>query len=80
MVANFSIKKNRLTSVLTRGEWHHLAISLTHDGYSARLDGKEIGSIKSGELANWGRKPVKIEIGNFDGYIDEVAVICKTQP
>jgi len=42
-----------------------------------RIDGQEFGKLASRELANWGRKPATLEIGNFDGYIDEVAVICR---
>jgi len=35
-----------------------------------------VKALRSGELANWGRKPAILEIGNFDGYIDEVVVRC----
>jgi hypothetical protein len=72
----FSLKKNELTEVITPSQWHHLSLSIKPDGYSFRVDGKAIKSLRSGELANWCRKPATIEIGNFDGYIDEVVVRC----
>jgi hypothetical protein len=58
--------------------WNHLSITVNKEGYIARVNGKTIGEKKSGELGNWGKQGATLEIGNFDGYIDEVAVICKT--
>ena len=76
--SQFSIKKDRLAPALTLTNWHHLSISISRAGYAARIDGREIGSVPSNELANWGRKPAVLELGNFDGYIDEVVIRCKT--
>lgn len=76
--SEFSMTQTSLTNVLKPGVWHHLAITLNKDSYSARINGKVVVEKKSAELANWGKQPATLEIGNFDGYIDEVAVICKT--
>lgn len=74
-----SLKKERIASSLTLTNWHHLALTISPVGYRVRVDGKEIASVKADELENWGRKPALLEFGNFDGYIDEVALICKTE-
>ena len=71
----FSVDKRTLTNALPLTNWHHLAISISRDGYAVRVNGKVVSTLKSKELGNWGRKPAILEIGNFDGYIDEVAVI-----
>ena len=71
----FSLKRAELEKVLTPGEWNHLALVIDQAGYSARLNGKIVAQMESGELANWGRKgQALLEIGNFDGYIDEVRI------
>ena len=76
--SELSIGKPVLTNALTVGTWHHLSIRLTQQGYEVQVNGKTVGSKESGEITNWGRKAARLEIGGFDGYIDEVAVICKT--
>ena len=76
--SEFSMTQTSLTNVLKPGVWHHLAITLNKDSYSARINGKVVVEKKSAELANWGKQPATLEVGNFDGYIDEVVVICKT--
>ena len=73
----FSIGKGPVTTALAPGTWHLLELRVTRSGYEARVDGKVIGAIDKPELGNWGRKPASLEIGNFDGYIDEVAVLWK---
>lgn len=75
-----SLNKTDLAEMITATNWHHLRLTMTREAYSVRVDGMEIRNLPSSELANWGRKPATLEIGNFDGYIDEVAVICKTGP
>lgn len=76
--SEFSVNQNATTNSLKLAAWHHISITLTKDSYTARVNGEVIGTKKSSELANWGRKPANLEIGNFDGYIDEIAVLCKT--
>jgi hypothetical protein len=74
----FSIDKKSLTNALSLTNWHHLALSVSTNGYSFRVDGKVIATQESNEIQNWGRKPATLEIGNVDGYIDEVAVLVKS--
>jgi hypothetical protein len=74
----FSINQVALTNVVKPGTWYHLAITINKDSYAARVNGKLLSSKKTAELANWGRKGATLEFGNFDGYIDEVAVLCKS--
>jgi hypothetical protein len=70
----FSISKDPIIAAITPGTWHLLELTVSNDGYEARVDGKILSAIKKPELANWGRKPAVLEIGNFDGYIDEVLI------
>jgi len=76
----FSIDFNAVKNALKPAAWNHFSMTIDKDGYTARVNGKVIGTEKSGELARWGKQPATLEFGNFDGYIDEVAVICKTSP
>ena len=76
--SEFSLTQTTVTNALKPANWNHISITIDKEGYTAKVNGKTIGTKKSGELANWGKQPATLEIGNFDGYIDEVAVICKT--
>ena len=78
--SEFSIAQHSVTNALKPGTWNHVAITLDKNSYTARVNGKVIGQKKSSELANWGKQPASLEFGNFDGYIDEIAVLCKTAP
>jgi len=75
--SQFSIDKKILADALSLTNWNHVAISLDRQGYTFRVNGKVVKTIESSELQNWGRKPAALEIGNFDGYIDEIAVLRK---
>jgi hypothetical protein len=75
--SQFSIGKGPVTAALIPGNWHLLEIRLSSTGYETYVNGKRIGSIAKSELEQWGRKPATLEIGNFDGYVDEIAVITK---
>ncbi|MGV3771329.1 MAG: glycoside hydrolase family 9 protein, partial [Verrucomicrobiales bacterium] len=71
----WAVPKPKLTNALPLGEWVHLKLALGRNGYSALLNGKSIDAKSSSELANWGRaKDLKLEFGNFDGWIDEVVI------
>ena len=76
--SEFSLVQTTVTNALKPGTWHHVSITINQDSYTARVNGNTIGTKKSAELGNWGKQGATLEIGNFDGYIDEVAVICKT--
>jgi hypothetical protein len=69
-----SLKKEIVNKSLTPRTWHHLEMSLGAEGYEVKVDGKLIGSAKKTEIGNWGHRPAVLELGDFDGYIDEVAV------
>ena len=73
----FSVGAKGVTNAITPGAWHLLEMKVTAGGYEARVNGKVIGSVNRPELANWGRKKAVLEIGNFDGYIDEVAITVR---
>jgi hypothetical protein len=73
----FSIDKNALTNALSLTNWHHISISLDREGYTCRVNGKVVKTVPAREIDNWGRKPAALEVGNFDGYIDEIAVLVK---
>lgn len=72
---SFSLGGSSLKQKLTVNEWHHIRISITRAGYAFAVDGVLLASGVSGELSNWGRAQfANLEIGNFDGWIDEVVV------
>jgi hypothetical protein len=73
----FALNKQELAQPLSPGKWHFLSITLNANGYSVSVDGKVIGKSDKSEIANWGKKPATLHLGDFDGYIDEVTVICK---
>jgi fibronectin type 3 domain-containing protein len=54
--------------------WHHLSISISNSGYALRVNGTLVASVPSGELANWNGGSALLEIGNFDGWIDELVI------
>ena len=71
----FAVSGATLQEALTPQAWHHLSISLSQSGYTLKVNGRVIGSVSSGDLARWGSSPtVTLTLGNFDGWIDEVAV------
>jgi hypothetical protein len=76
--SEFSLNQAATTNALKPGIWNHLSLTINEDSYTVRVNGKMIAEKKSGELANWGKQDATLEFGNFDGYIDEVAVICKS--
>lgn len=72
---SFSLGGSNLNQRLTRKEWHHVRISISRSGYALAIDGVLLATASSGELANWGRTEfANLEIGNFDGWIDEVVI------
>lgn len=72
--AQFAVSSAMLGSELPVQKWHHLAISLSSTGYTARVNGKSIASVASTELKEWANGSATLEIGNFEGWIDEVIV------
>lgn len=72
----FSVTKADLVKALPTGQWHHLEMSVDKTGYRLKVNGKEIAQAAAPERANWGKRPVvKLEFGNFEGWIDEVAIL-----
>jgi hypothetical protein len=64
-----------LTSVLTTKQWHHLTITISQTGYSVKIDGTIVKQVASTELSNWVENPgASLTLGNFAGWIDEVAI------
>lgn len=77
---SFSFGGASLQEALTLKEWHHIRLNLTPTGYTFALNGNVLASGNSSEFGNWGRGQFsKLEMGNFDGWIDEV-VIRVVQP
>jgi len=60
-------------------QWHHLKLSITASGYGLAVNGKAVASMSSTELQNWANNtPVLLELGNFDGWVDEIVVRSST--
>jgi hypothetical protein len=70
----FDLFGTTVSSAMPLRQWHHLSITIDASGYSARVNGKLIGTFQSAEFANWNGNNATLELGNFDGWIDEVVV------
>lgn len=57
------------------GQWYNARLTLTATNYSVRINGTETVNIPSNDLTNWpAGGNSTLEIGNFDGWLDEVVV------
>ena len=72
--SQFDLHGASLNSAMPLQRWHHLSITLDRQGYSTRVNGQVIGTTASAEFANWNGRSATLEIGNFDGWIDEVVI------
>ncbi|HYE31449.1 MAG TPA: glycoside hydrolase family 9 protein [Methylomirabilota bacterium] len=70
----FSVAGTTLNNALTTKTWHHISISVEPAGYILKINGQVIATAPSNELSNWGSNPAVLELGNFDGWVDEVIV------
>ena len=71
----FTFQGAVLHEALKPQAWHHFSLSLNQSGYTLKINGKIIATQSSGDLTRWGNTPtVTLTLGNFDGWIDEVAV------
>ncbi|MCB1099291.1 MAG: hypothetical protein KDN22_27215 [Verrucomicrobiae bacterium] len=61
---------------LTADTWHDLAIRLDQTGYTVTVDGTSVASLSAPDaLAEWNvNQDALLLVGNFDGYVDEVAI------
>lgn len=79
--STFAVANQELKSALSLKTWHHVSLRLTRTGYTVSIDGRVIASAASGDLPNWGRSSVvKLTMGDFDGWIDEVSVRATGAP
>jgi hypothetical protein len=77
----WSVAASTLASTLTTKQWHHLRIAVDATGYTLKIDGNVVASLASAEFANWaGSGTATVELGNFDGWIDEVVIRNGTAP
>ena len=70
----FDLLGTTLSSAMPTRRWHHLSITVDRTEYSARVNGQVLGTTSSAELVNWNGGAAMLEIGNFDGWIDEVVI------
>ncbi|HVK59162.1 MAG TPA: glycoside hydrolase family 9 protein, partial [Candidatus Kapabacteria bacterium] len=71
----YAFKAPELMKSFTTKAWHHLRLSINRSGYEVRLNGKVIATAASSDFNNWGHgQVVKLSMGNFDGWIDEVVI------
>jgi hypothetical protein len=62
-------------ALLAPKAWHHLRLIVDRAGYTVKINGQQVAFKASSALSNWGRAPkMTLELGNFDGWIDEVVV------
>ena len=69
-----------LKNALTPQTWYHLSLRVDKTGgYIAKLNGNVIAAQASSEFANWNATtPITLQLGDFDGWIDEVVVRSST--
>lgn len=67
-----------LSAAMPVQQWHHLVISIGPNGYAVKVNGATLASVASSEFANWASGGAALEFGNFDGWVDEVAVRSRT--
>lgn len=72
--SQFGVSSALLKAELPAQQWHHLSLSIGTNGYAARVNGKTIAAAASSELAGWNNGSAILEIGNFEGWMDEVIV------
>jgi len=70
----FSVPASTLTPLLTTGTWHHVKLELSSSGYSLEIDGTQVSSLASSDLANWQSGNVTLTAGDFDGWVDELVI------
>lgn len=70
----FDLSGTNLTSALPLRTWFHLSITVSPAGYSLRVNGQTLAEVSSSEFANWNSYPASLELGNFDGWMDEVVI------
>jgi hypothetical protein len=76
----FDLDASIVNQAIPLRQWVHLALTTGPSGYSARVNGKEIGSAASSELADWNAASGALEVGNFDGWMDEIAIRNSAPP
>ena len=69
-----------LTAAMPLHKWHHLSITINSSGYSTRVNGNRVASASSSELAGWNNGNAVLELGNFEGWIDEVIIRSRSGP
>jgi hypothetical protein len=69
-----------LKNTLTPQTWYHLSLRVDKTGgYVAKLNGNVIAAQASTEFSNWNNStPITLQIGDFDGWIDEIVVRSST--
>lgn len=78
--STFSYKDAALKNALTLQQWHHLSIRVDNTGYTAKLNGNVIATKAEAGLGGFNPNggPVVLQFGDFDGWVDEVAVRSST--
>ncbi|HYE31759.1 MAG TPA: glycoside hydrolase family 9 protein [Methylomirabilota bacterium] len=67
-----------LKDALPLEKWHHLGMTISSTGYSVRVNGQALATKASASLPRWGQGSAQLQLGNFDGWIDEVVVRVKS--
>lgn len=72
---SFSVSGSSLGNVLTLKNWHHFALEISRTGYTLSINGHIVAVLGSTEFNQWGKvSTALLELGNFDGWIDEIVV------
>jgi hypothetical protein len=67
-----------LAAAMPVGKWHHLQMIASSTGYAFRINGALIASATGGGLTGWNGGSATLELGNFSGWIDEIAIRRKS--
>ncbi|HWI57458.1 MAG TPA: glycoside hydrolase family 9 protein, partial [Bacillota bacterium] len=73
--ANIILSGDILTNTLTFNQWHAFNMTINKRGYTVSVDGVQVFSNSSGDLANWlGSGQILLRAGDFDGWIRNLVV------
>jgi hypothetical protein len=76
----FDLFGSTLNAAMPQRQWHHLSITIGRTNYSARVNGNELANVSASEFGNWNGGTASLELGNFDGWIDEVVIRSARTP
>ncbi|MGV3774567.1 MAG: glycoside hydrolase family 9 protein, partial [Verrucomicrobiales bacterium] len=70
----FDFFNSPLAAALPIKKWSRISLRINNSKYSLYIDGHLAASSPSTELAGWAYGVANLEVGNFDGWMDEITI------